>query len=96
MITIQQKDNAEYGIFFAMDSNCKVAKMSYYWENDDLIVIDHTNVSSPYQNQGLGKNLIAKCVDFAREKNIWIDPQCPFAKHVFDQTPEFGDVFYRF
>lgn len=95
MITIQQKDNGEDGTFFAMDSDREVAKMSYYWDNDDLIVIDHTKVSNPYQNQGLGKNLVAKCVDFARKENIWIDPQCQFARHVFDQTPEFGDVFYK-
>ncbi len=35
---------------------------------------------------------IIKAVAFAREKNIKIIPLCPFAKKVFDKTPEYSDV----
>jgi len=40
----------------------------------------------------LAKKMVAQAVAFAREKNIKIIPLCPFAKKVFDKTPEFKDV----
>ena len=36
--------------------------------------------------------MVTKAVEFAREKGIKILPLCPFAKSVFDKTPEFRDV----
>lgn len=36
--------------------------------------------------------MVAKAVDFAREKGIKIIPLCPFAKSVFDKVKEFNDV----
>ena len=33
-----------------------------------------------------------KLAEYAREKGIKIIPLCPFAKSVFDKTPEFRDV----
>jgi predicted GNAT family acetyltransferase len=42
--------------------------------------------------KGFGKKMVVKAVEFAREKGIKIIPLCPFAKSVFDKTPEFNDV----
>jgi predicted GNAT family acetyltransferase len=36
--------------------------------------------------------MVSAAVDYAREKHIKIIPLCPFAKSVFDRTPEFRDV----
>ena len=36
--------------------------------------------------------MVAKVVEFAREKSIKIMPLCPFAKSVFDKVTEFQDV----
>jgi hypothetical protein len=36
--------------------------------------------------------MVAQAVTYARENNIKIIPLCPFAKKVFDKTPEFRDV----
>jgi uncharacterized protein len=35
---------------------------------------------------------LAKAVEFVREKNVKVIPLCPFAKSVFDKTPEYRDV----
>jgi predicted GNAT family acetyltransferase len=40
----------------------------------------------------LGKKLVEKAVETAREKNWKIIPLCPFAKKTFDRNPQFNDV----
>ena len=49
-------------------------------------------IDSRYRHKGYGKKMVTKAVEFAREKGIKILPLCPFAKSVFDKTPEFRDV----
>ena len=79
--------------FFHIDINGKTeAKMTFVFAGPDKIIIDHTEVNEGNNGKGLGKKMVAKAVEFAREKNIKIIPLCPFAKKVFDKTPEFRDV----
>jgi predicted GNAT family acetyltransferase len=79
--------------FFHIDINGKTeAKMTFVFAGPDKIIIDHTEVSEGNNGKGFGKKMVAKAVEFAREKNIKIIPLCPFAKKVFDKTPEFRDV----
>nr|WP_315150490.1 GNAT family N-acetyltransferase [uncultured Flavobacterium sp.] len=79
--------------FFHIDINGKTeAKMTFIFAGPDKIIIDHTEVNEGNNGKGFGKKLVAKAVEFAREKNIKIIPLCPFAKKVFDKTPEFRDV----
>ncbi|WP_268848840.1 GNAT family N-acetyltransferase [Flavobacterium aestivum] len=79
--------------FFHIDVNGKTeAKMTFVFAGPDKIIIDHTEVNEGNNGKGYGKKLVAKAVEYAREKNIKIIPLCPFAKKVFDKTPEFKDV----
>ncbi|WP_348822678.1 GNAT family N-acetyltransferase [Flavobacterium aestuarii] len=79
--------------FFHIDINGKTeAKMTFVFAGPDKIIIDHTEVNEGNNGKGYGKKMVAKAVEFAREKNIKIIPLCPFAKKVFDKTPEFRDV----
>ena len=38
---------------------------------------------------------LAAAVESARKEGIKILPLCPFARSVFEKTPEFADVFRR-
>jgi predicted GNAT family acetyltransferase len=79
--------------FFHIDINGKTeAKMTFVFAGPHKIIIDHTEVNEGNNGKGFGKKMVAKAVEFAREKNIKIIPLCPFAKKVFDKTPEFRDV----
>ena len=44
------------------------------------------------EGKGFGKKMVTKAVEYARENHIKIIPLCPFAKSVFDKTPNFKDV----
>lgn len=80
-------------VFFFIDVNDKhEAMMTFVFAGEDKIIIDHTEVNPMNEGKGFGKKMVAKAVEFAREKNIKIIPLCPFAKKVFDKTPEYKDV----
>lgn len=79
--------------FFHIDINGKTeAKMTFVFAGTDKIIIDHTEVNEGNNGKGYGKKMVAKAVEYAHEKGIKIIPLCPFAKKVFDKTPEFRDV----
>jgi uncharacterized protein len=89
---IQQKNDSKKGMFYIEQNGSIVAEMTYVWAGTERIIIDHTEVNETLKGTGVGKQMVQKAVDFAREKGIKIIPLCPFAKSVFDRVPEFRDV----
>lgn len=89
---IQLELNGSKGYFYISADGKQAGKMTFVFAGPDKIIIDHTEVNPEYNGKGFGKKMVAKAVEFAREKNIKIIPLCPFAKKVFDKTPEFRDV----
>lgn len=66
--------------------------MTYVMAGPAIMIIDHTEVSSSLKGQGVGKQLVAKGVAFARERHLTVVPLCPFAKAEFEKHAEYGDV----
>ena len=92
MNEVQLKIDGNKG-FFYIDVNGKhEAMMTFVFAGNDKIIIDHTEVNPGNEGKGLGKKMVVKAVEFAREKSIKIIPLCPFAKSVFDKNSEFKDV----
>jgi len=89
---ILQKDDGKNGMFYVEQDNTVLAEMVYVWAGTDKIVIDHTDVSDVLAGKGVGKQMLTKAVEFAREKGLKIIPLCPFAKSVFARVKEFSDV----
>lgn len=89
---ILQKDDGKKGMFYIEQNQEIVAEMTYVWAGDAKIIIDHTEVDESLKGKNIGKQMVAKVVEFAREKSIKIMPLCPFAKSVFDKVKEFQDV----
>ena len=80
------------GAFYIEIEGIQEAMMTFVYAGEDKIIIDHTEVNPGNEGKGFGKKMVIKAVEFAREKGIKILPLCPFAKSVFDKTPEFRDV----
>ena len=80
------------GAFYIEIEGIQEAMMTFVYADEDKIIIDHTEVNPGNEGKGFGKKMVTKAVEFAREKGIKILPLCPFAKSVFDKTPEFRDV----
>ncbi|MBD0724011.1 GNAT family N-acetyltransferase [Flavobacterium sp. L1I52] len=84
--------NDKKGYFYVKVNDRIEAKMTFVFAGPHKIIIDHTEVNPGHNGKNFGKKMVEKAVSFAREKNLKILPLCPFAKKVFDKTPEYSDV----
>ncbi|MEO1715130.1 MAG: GNAT family N-acetyltransferase [Bacteroidota bacterium] len=91
-IKVQHRLDGKKGAFFVEHNGERLAEMTYSKMNDQLIIIDHTEVSDRLRGKGVGKTMVLQAVDMAREQNTKILPLCPFAKSVFDKVAEIRDV----
>lgn len=89
---IQHQETESKGSFYIEEDGKRMAEMTYSKAGDHLIIIDHTVVDDALRGQGAGKQLVETAVQMARERNLKIIPLCPYAKSVFDRTPEYKDV----
>jgi uncharacterized protein len=89
---ILQKNEGKKGMFYVVDNQQTIAEMTYVWDGDKKIIIEHTEVDDSFNRKGIGKQMVETAVNFAREKSIKIIPLCPFVKSVFDKVVGFRDV----
>ena len=68
------------------------AELTFSKTNPHLVIVDHTGVPDEMRGMGVGKALVGRIVEDAREKNFKIIALCPFAKASFERTPEWRDV----
>lgn len=93
MTEIKQKDGRK-GKFEIFDEERLAGEMTYTWAGDTKFILDHTEVKEGFDGKGLGKKLVLAAVDFARSRNVKIMPLCPYAKSVFDKSPDLKDVLF--
>ncbi len=72
-----------------------VARITYYYRSDRVIVVDHTFVHPSLRGQGIGKLLLDRVIAMARKENLKIIPVCDFAVSEFGKHPEFSDVLEK-
>ncbi len=92
MLEVKQNNKETKGEFVATFDGQKAGLMTYSWAGDDKIIIDHTEVEPAYNGKGVGKAMVYKAVEFARENNLKIIPLCPFVKATFQKNEEIRDV----
>ncbi|SFB52354.1 hypothetical protein SAMN05216312_111188 [Cohnella sp. OV330] len=81
--------------FYVGEQDHKEAEIHYVPRGNHTIIVDHTIVSDSLRGQGVGKALVKRLVEFAREKGIKIIPLCPFAKSQFDRHKDYSDVLLK-
>lgn len=91
-MTIQHEDNGKKGSFFIEEAGKRLAEMVYVWAGETTFIVEHTEVDESLEGKGVGKQLVAHAVEFAREKELKLIPLCPFTKGVIDRTPAFQDI----
>ena len=89
---IKQHNTEKNGDFYVEENGKTLAIMTYVYAGDQKFIIDHTEVKEGGEGKGLGKKLVHAAVEFARSKGYTILPLCPFAKSVFEKTPDYADV----
>ncbi|TRW27244.1 N-acetyltransferase [Flavobacterium zepuense] len=86
------KEQESKGFALALENGKKAGAMTYSIAGEHLIIIDHTEVEPEHNGKSVGKQMLYKIVDMAREKNIKIIPLCPFAAAMFKKTEDIQDV----
>jgi uncharacterized protein len=94
MQIIEHEQSGHRGAFFVEEDGKRLAQLTYTVAGT-RVIIDHTEVDDVLRGTGTGRKLVAAAVDWAREEEVLLLPLCPFARSVFDRTPEFGDVLVR-
>ena len=90
--SVTHEPDGHRGAFVIRNGDRRLAAMTYSMAGDTVMMIDHTEVDGSLRGTGAGKKLVEAAVGWARAEGKQIIPVCPFARSVFDKTPEFGDV----
>ena len=88
---IEHEESGHRGAFFLRQDGKRLAELTYTIAGT-RVIIDHTDVDEVLRGTGAGNKLVAAAVDWARAGNHRLLPLCPFARSVFDKTPEYADV----
>lgn len=63
-----------------------------YRLKDGILALDHTGVDEQLEGQGVGKALVERAVEWAREEGYKVKPYCTFAAVVMKREPSYADV----
>lgn len=91
-ITHERSDRT--GAFVIVRKGIRVAELTYTVAAS-YTTLDHVEVDEALRRAGIGARLVQAAVDWARAEHRRLLPLCPFAKFVFDKTPEYADVRAR-
>ena len=94
MQMIEHEQSGHRGAFYVEEDGKRLAELTYTVAGSKVI-LDHTDVDDSLRGTGTGRKLVAAAVDWAREEDVRLLPLCPFARSVFDKTPDFADVLAR-
>lgn len=89
---VEIKEQDSKGTATATENEQQAGEMTYSIANNDFIIIDHTEVNPEFKGKGVGKQLLYRIVEMAREKNLKILPLCPFANAMFKKFEDLKDV----
>lgn len=79
-------------IFIATTNEVESGRMYCSLSANGALIINHTEVHKEFNGTGVGKDLVAYAVGYARKRNIKIVPLCRFAKAIIGRNPEMQDV----
>ncbi|WP_025716565.1 GNAT family N-acetyltransferase [Paenibacillus sp. 1-18] len=91
MRQIREEDHA----VVMVDDGQVVAEVGYKSIDDHSLVIDHTFVSEQLRGQKIGKELIDKVVNMARDQHKSVIPACSYALALFKRHKEYSDVWQQ-
>lgn len=92
---IQQDEHGKKGAFYIEENGEWIAELTYVKSGNKEITIDHTEVDESVDGKGIGKDLVAEAVKYARENNLKVKATCPFAKAVLEKNADYADVYSK-
>lgn len=64
------------------------AYVSYKVDDDGDLIIDSTEVANQLSGQGVGSTLVNMVIEYAKDEDKKIVPECPFARAVMEREED--------
>lgn len=77
------------GYIKAVENDTQMGIITYYWDDNQTIVADHTEVNPLFEGNGIGSLLVNELLRFVDENHLNIVPLCPFVKVVMTRLNRF-------
>lgn len=78
-MNIQHTQNGTEGEFFLLDEGQnKIAKLSYYFVDEQTINANHTYVADSLRGQGVADKLYRALVDLVNQQHLKLIPSCSY------------------
>lgn len=91
---IEHQRSGHRGAFLWVQDGKRLAETTYTVAGT-RVIIDHTDVDEVLRGKKVGEQLVRAAVEWARAENVKLLPLCPFARSVFEKTPEYADVLAK-
>jgi predicted GNAT family acetyltransferase len=62
--------NEKNGYIKAIDNEIQLGMITYYWEDSETIVVDHTEVNPLFEGNGIGSLLVKELLSFTDQNQI--------------------------
>jgi predicted GNAT family acetyltransferase len=93
---IKQEQTQTKGVFYVEDDKKRLAEMEYSLTDNNLMIINHTEVDEILKGKNVGYQLVNAAVEYARANHLKFFPLCPFANAVMKKKKtEYADVLRR-
>jgi predicted GNAT family acetyltransferase len=94
-IAVRHVERGGGGVFYADEGGAPVGELTWSRGGDGVAVISHTEVDPAARNRGIGRQLIAAAVAWARASGTKLDPACSYAAAVLRRDGSARDVLAR-
>jgi predicted GNAT family acetyltransferase len=84
-------DHAEAARYELHDNETLVGVVEYQL-GPGSITFNHTKVSSAYEGQGAGSQLVREALDDARRRGLRVVVRCPFMSDWIGRHPDYADL----
>lgn len=58
----------------------------------DVMVMDHTFVSTDLRGQGIAKKILDRAAEYARDQELKMEPVCSYVVTAFERYKDYDDV----
>ena len=79
---------------FETETDGQTAVLAYS-QTGDRLALTHTEVPHPLSGKGVGSALVRFALDYAREHNLRVVPDCPFVARFIERHREYADLVAR-
>jgi uncharacterized protein len=87
MAAIKNDIKAGQGSFFIEENDKRAGEMVVGVQGNNLTVF-HTEVAEEFKGKGIGQELLAAMVNYARQHNYRVIPRCSFVHTYFRKSPD--------